>query len=392
MSEPARTSSADQPLDGLLDRVRSVVPLVASRAAQAERARKPDDDVIEALKETGVFRSFVPRRFGGYEIDMGLYVDIGVAVSEACASTGWITTFYMEHNWQLVHFSEELQVEVFSKAPFILAPGAVNPANGTATPVAGGYEVTGRWKFGTGVVHADWVLLSAMAPTDDGSAMMMKCLVPFEHISVADTWHVDGMLATGSMDMIAEGVFVPDLYAVPRTAVPDGAGEGGYMENFPMRPFLTLTAAIPSIGVARRAVELFRALLAERVRFGTTKLQKNSAPAQIRLARVVTEVRAAESTMRKAAAQLEAHARSQKPLSESEQMGVSLAIAQVVHDCKRIVRHVMEGSGASVHYLDHELQRINRDIQMIAAHTVFDLELSSQAYGRTLLEDDEPLF
>jgi 3-hydroxy-9,10-secoandrosta-1,3,5(10)-triene-9,17-dione monooxygenase len=62
------------------------------------------------LKDTGVFRSFVPKRFGGYEIGMDLYVDLGVCVSEACASTGWITTFYMEHNWQFSSFCDEAGV------------------------------------------------------------------------------------------------------------------------------------------------------------------------------------------------------------------------------------------------------------------------------------------
>jgi alkylation response protein AidB-like acyl-CoA dehydrogenase len=100
----------DLPVDGLLERVRAVTPLIRERAFEAERQRKPDDDVIEALKDTGVFRSFVPKRFGGYEIGMDLYVDLGVCVSEACASTGWITTFYMEHNWQFSSFCDEAGV------------------------------------------------------------------------------------------------------------------------------------------------------------------------------------------------------------------------------------------------------------------------------------------
>ena len=154
------------PLDGLLERVRATVPLIAGRARDAERERKPADDVIEALEATGVFRSFVPKRFGGYEIGLDLFVDIGVTVSEACPSTGWITTFYMEHNWLLGLFSDELQQDVFGKAPYILAPGSVNPRSGNATPKGDGYELTGRWKFATGIVHADWVLLSAMVPAD----------------------------------------------------------------------------------------------------------------------------------------------------------------------------------------------------------------------------------
>ena len=144
---------------GLLDRVREVVPLIAERAATAEEQRKPDDDVIEALKRTGVFKAFVPKRYGGYEIDIELFMDIGVAVSEACASTGWITTFYMEHNWLLGMFEEDLQREIFTAQPYILAPGTVNPS-GEATRRDDHYELTGRWQYGTGIVHADWALLS----------------------------------------------------------------------------------------------------------------------------------------------------------------------------------------------------------------------------------------
>ena len=55
---------------------------------------------------------------------MATYVDIGVAVAEADPSMGWITTFYMEHNWLLTMFAEELQDEVFGAQPFVLAPAA----------------------------------------------------------------------------------------------------------------------------------------------------------------------------------------------------------------------------------------------------------------------------
>jgi len=45
-----------------------------------------------------------------------------------------------------------------------------------------------------------------------------------------------------------------------------------------------------------------------------------------------------------------------------------------------------------VHYLDHELQRIARDVQMMSAHTVFDLDLVGEQCGRALVEANEQLF
>jgi alkylation response protein AidB-like acyl-CoA dehydrogenase len=350
----------------------------------------PDDEVIAALKETGVFRSFVPARFGGYEIDLDLFADVGIAVSEACASTGWITTFYMEHNWLLGFFPVEVQEEVFSRQPFVLAPGSVNPKDGTATPKGDGYELTGHWRFGTGIVHADWVLLSGRIATEPAGLPRMFLVRPRD-VEVRDTWHVDGMAATGSRDIVANVVYVPERY-VSRPAPPASGADAGYLARLPIAPMLSLTAAIPSVGAARRAVELFRQLARERVLFGTSKPQGQRAAAQIRLARAAAEARAAETVLRAVARDVTAHARGGPQLSLADQIQMRVTLAHVVHGCRKVVRAVMDGSGASVHYLDHELQRIQRDVQMMSAHTVFDLDLVAEQCGRALLDADLPIF
>jgi 3-hydroxy-9,10-secoandrosta-1,3,5(10)-triene-9,17-dione monooxygenase len=382
--------SSDLRAEGLLGRIRALVPLVAERAADAELRRKPDDDVIEALKQSGVFRSFVPKRFGGYEIDLELFLDVGIAVSEACASTGWITTFYMEHNWLLGMFHPELQAEIFSRQPFVLAPGSVNPKDGNATPKGDGYELTGQWRFGTGIVHADWVLLSGRIATEPAGAPRMFLVRP-DAVEVRDTWHVDGMAATGSRDIVANAVYVPERF-VSQRPMGVAAADDAYLGRIPVLPMLALTAAIPSVGAARRAVELFRKLLGERVQFGASKTQGQRAPGQIRLGHALADVRAAETVLRSITRELTAHARGGPQLSLLDQIHMRLAIAHVVRDCRTAVRDVMEGSGASVHYLDHELQRIHRDVQMMGAHTVFDLDIAAEQSGRAALEANAPLF
>jgi hypothetical protein len=103
-------------------------------------------------------------------------------------------------------------------------------------------------------------------------------------------------------------------------------------------------------------------------------------------------VRAAETVLRAVARALTAHARGGPQLSFGDQIQMRLTIAHVVRDCREVVRHVMEGSGASVHYLDQELSRISRDVQMMGAHTVFDLDLVAEQCGRALLDANAPLF
>jgi len=188
-------------------------------------------------------------------------------------------------------------------------------------------------------------------------------------------------------------VFVPERNVSLLTPPAVRAGNSAtYPMRLPVPPFLSLTAAIPAVGAARRAVELYRKLIAERVPFGTHKTQNQRAAAQIRFANAFAEVRATEVVLRNAARAIERHARGEATLSTLEQIELRLTIAHVVRDCRRIVQHVMEGSGASVHYLDHELQRINRDVQMMSAHTVFDVDLVAEQCGKARLESNEPLY
>jgi alkylation response protein AidB-like acyl-CoA dehydrogenase len=378
------TAPADD-ATGLLERVRAVVPLISERAATAEEQRKPDDDVIEALKRTGVFKAFVPKGYGGYEIDIELFLDIGADVSEACASTGWITTFYMEHNWLLGMFEEDVQREIFSAQQYILAPGTVNPT-GEATRRDDHYELTGRWQYGTGIVHADWALLSGRIAGEE-SPLPRMFLVPVDEIEVKDTWHVDGMAATGSRDIVARAVQVP-LRHVSSVGLGSPRVENDYLRRIPVMPFLALTAGIPAIGCARRAVELFRARMTERILFGTAKRQAETTPAQIRLGNLTVRAAIAEATMRAAAREMGAHAHGEIDLGPLDHPRLRLTIAQVVRQCRDVVRDVLEASGAGAHFLDNDLQRIQRDVHMIAAHTIFDVDAAGLDFGRALLKAD----
>lgn len=375
---------AAPPREGLVARVRSVVPLIEATAAEAEAQRRPLDEVIDALRETGVFRSFVPARYGGYEIDLGTFVDIGLTLGRADPSMGWVTAFYMEHNWLLTMFSEKLQDEVFGAQPYVLAPGSVNPSGVAIPQEGGGYRLSGHWQFGTGICHADWVLLSGRIEGDAGGPR--NFLVPVDQVEVKDTWHVDGMAATGSRDIVATDVLVPERRV--SLAVPPGLVAGPdapYLVRIPILPFLSLTAAMPAVGAARRALELFEERLCSRIMFGTAKSQAARVPTQVRLANLTVEVGAVESELRSIAARMQSHAVGETDLDLIEQMQMRLAIAHLVRRSRGAVRSVMEASGASVHYLDHPLQRLHRDVHMIAAHTVFDVDLVAEGVGRELV-------
>lgn len=386
------TSTAEAPLpaEGLVERVRALAPFVAEHAEQAERERKPVDEVIRRLEATGVFRSFVPRRFGGYEIDVDTFIDVGLAVGEACTSTGWVTTFYMEHNWMLAQFPPATQQAIFGAQPYILAPASISP-NGVAEAVEGGYRMSGRWAWGTGVMHADWVILNGIVagPVPDPRLFIVRR----EEISVEDTWYCEGMEGTGSNDMIAEDLFVPTDRSESLLGMALGRGSGSQWHESPtyrcpMLPFLSITAAVPAVGAARGALALFIERLGGRTLYGTGTKQAQRQAAQIRLGEVAEQISAAETLLRKAGADLTTWGTADEVCPPEERARLRLAIARVVRECRDAITTIMEASGASAHLRSNPMQRISRDVNTLSCHTVFDMEVGAENYGRLLLGMD----
>jgi len=105
----------------LVTRAVELAPLLAEHAAEAEQLRRPVDAVIDALRESGVFRLMVPRKYGGLEFDLDTFLEVGLALAEGDASMSWVTTFYIEHNWMLCQFPDSFQEELFSQRAYVLA-------------------------------------------------------------------------------------------------------------------------------------------------------------------------------------------------------------------------------------------------------------------------------
>ena len=374
----------------LVERIRELVPMVAAHAAEAERERKPVDAVMRAIEDTGAYKFFVPKRYGGYEFSLTSFMEIGMLLGEGCLSTGWVVTFCMEHNWLLGLFNEQAQDEIFGQQPYIIAPGALAP-KGTATPVDGGYRINGRWEWGTGVMHADWVMVGALtANGDPENPELCMYLIPRDQVNVLDTWHVAGMVGTGSNDIEVTDVVVPGHLRQNITHMRDGGSPGAALHGsatyrMPMMPVLGLTAAAPAVGAARKAVALFRERLSRRDVYGTQEKQSQRAMAQARLANVQIAVENAETLLLHIARQVMDWGESGRRCETEQRAHLRLQIATVVRQARDVVRDVVEASGAHAHFLESPLQRSLRDLHTLSCHTVFDMDVGAELYGRLLL-------
>jgi alkylation response protein AidB-like acyl-CoA dehydrogenase len=379
MSEPARQ---------LVERARALVPLLARHAEEAERMRQPHDEVIRALREAGVFDLMVPRCYGGLELDLDTFLEVGLALGRGDASMAWVTTFYVEHNWMLCQFPESFQRRLYAERSHVLAPASIHPG-GEARPEAGGFRLSGRWRWGTGIVHADWVIVSSLLGNgNDGPGMPHLFALPRSEVEVEDTWHVDGMAGTGSHDIVVRDAHVPEAQTADMLAMVNGSGPGatlhaGPLYRTPMIPILALAASMPSLGQARAAVDAFRERLAERVLFGTPGVRQADKPAaQMRLARADIALHQAELAMRDVVAQMMAL---RERATLADRIRWTATLASTVDASKRILQSISEASGASAHFLSHPLQRALRDVGVMACHVIFDLDQRLEMHGRALL-------
>lgn len=373
----------------LTRRIKALQPLIAARAGEAERLRRPDDEVWAALRASGFFYQFVPKRFGGMETDFDSFIDAGMAIGEACASTAWVATFCAEHNWILTLFPLETQEKLWTgDFPYIIAPVVTAPP-GNAEEAEGGWRVSGRWKWGTGVMHADWIGVNCLVQRDGKPPMPMMVMVPAEQATVLDTWHMDGMAGTGSNDIVLDNVFVPHAFTAPNISR-SGRGPGrrdheNPIYGVPMLPFLAMSAAIPALGAVRGMVSDYRERLAAHVRLGSMTTQSDKPAAQIRLAKADMMARNAEVLVRDAGCRLLALV----GMDEAEQLplrlGVRAQIAHAVAICRDAATLLAEGAGSGVHALDHPFQRRLRDILVVSTHVVFDLDTAYELHGRGLV-------
>ncbi len=373
----------------LVRRASALRPLLAAHALEAETLRRPVDSVWQALRDSGVFYHFVPKAYGGLEFSLDAFIDAMLPLGEGCASTGWVASFCVEHNWMLAQFSKEAQDEIFGGGwPYVIAPGVTMPP-GKAIPVDGGYRLTGRWKWGTGVMHADWVLATGMIPGESPPRMLFF-VFPAADATVIDTWRMDGMAGTGSNDIVAEELFVPAHRCIDMSLMREGRAPGALLHDnpiyrMPMLPFLGITAAIPAVGLARATVQAFNERLGVRVLHGSSATQAEKPIAQMRLAQAEMSARTAEVLLRDAARQTMALADRRIPSTADERTYIRVQIASAMDHCRAAIRTVCVASGSSAHALDNPLQRALRDVNVMASHVVYDLDMALELRGRSMI-------
>lgn len=385
------TLTAAPPAAGqLLAAAEAMVPALRERGPEAEELRQQPPATIADFEAAGFFTAMLPAARDGSAIGLATFAKIIRTVARGDASAGWIAAFLMSHNYLLSRFGEQAQEEFFATAPYPLAVAAANPP-GKAEKVDGGWRVSGRWGFGSGVMHANWALLTAI-PTDYPSPPL-AVTVPLRQLTVVDTWHVPGMKATGSNDIVADGVFVPDYRALPFPVYafdqpPGAALAPDYaLLRYPLTRVLSLIHAAVALGTADAALELFAASVGKRSRAQTRGKVIDEPLVRSKYAKAWDLVNVAGLELDNAIAVTDA-AYGAGPAAEvslTDRARINLGVTGAGAKAFRAVDLLVQAAGASIHRTGNALDRICRDTQVMRNHAAVDFETMSGVAGGALL-------
>lgn len=376
--------------EGVREAVRALQPLIAAHAAASEELGYPHPEVWEAIRATGFFYHFVPKVYGGCEFGPVDFFRTARLICEACPSTGWAATFLVEHNWLAALYPRQAQDVFFARGRYVMAP-AVSTPPGTAVKVDGGYVVNARWKWGSGVMHCDWNIgMCILPPEGDAQPQVVWVAHPLEDAKVLDTWHVSGLKATGSNDIIVENLFVPDHMAVMATDLSMGTTPGAALHanplyRMPSTGFLSLVTTAPTVGAARGAVNLFREKLKTRRVTGTSALVGEKANYQVMLAKADCMVRTAELLHDTLAGEVLARAAAGQNHDVPARMASTAQNAYASRLAREALRLIIDNAGSSVHMLSDPLQRLARDANVACGHLIQDFEQLAEQHGRSML-------
>lgn len=245
-----------------LDRVADIREVLVAHAEETEAQGTLARPAVDALRDGGFFNLKLPRELGGFEADQSLVMEVVEAVSYIHPASGWSAMIGAgSASMPGAYLPDEGAARVFGQGKSVVVAGSFFPA-GIATPEEGGYRVSGRWRFASGVKHADWVHAGAVVVRDGGAAPpqgappeVIQVVVPTTDIHIHDNWQVMGLRGTGSCDFSIDGLFVPQALTYAQNGFAPQPQRGGYRYRLPVPAFVAEEHIGFALGVARRALD-----------------------------------------------------------------------------------------------------------------------------------------
>lgn len=358
---------------------------IAARAADTERQRRLPADLAGELARAGLFRLAVPRALGGAEVDVATLFTTLEAIAHADAATGWCVmiggTTALVSAWLPPEFARQIWGD-----PDVITGGVFAPM-GRAAVDGDDFIVSGRWAWASGSANCAWLLGGAVIM--DGATMRTLASGAADHrmmvmrrtdVELIDTWDALGMRGTGSGDMAATAVRVPQRRSV--SFITDRPAHDGPLYRFPPFGLLALGIAAVACGNAAGALADLAALAVAKKGAGASRTLAERAVVQADYAAAHADLAAARALLMAEIAAGWDRVTAGDTLDLPARARLRLAATRATQVAARVAAKMHELAGGTSVYAGHPLNRRFRDAHVATQHVMVapaTLELAGRA-------------
>ena len=369
----------------MLARVGIIGETLRAGAAQSDLQGKLVDASVDALRSSELWSMRLCRELGGLELPIVLQIRVLAKLAAEDASSAWCT---MVANNAAAVLGATMPPAAITRifGDGVPACSIVAGPGGFATPVEGGFLLTGTWRLASSIHHACWVHATALIDRDP--SRVLPVAIPAGDVTLVGSWNVVGLAGTGSNDFKLEGYFLPtDLTG--REENPYGQLRGvrrydlagfDHVESYEHLAF--------ALGLGARALRELRMVLT--AASGTRHVADREI-VQGRFGQLVVSLQAVEALAYVFYERVDA-------LAVGEKLGWShddryrpraLAVhaTQVALECVKMAFH---RSGSAGLHQPNIFEKLLRDMSVAATHAVVD-DTAFTSYAQQLIETGGPL-
>jgi len=368
---PSNSADVRAECEDYLARARTLAPRIAAAADTIERTRRIPDDLLDALHAAKLYRVFLPRRYGGGEVHPLVFMRTLQAIARLDASTAWNIGQNAVCAIVAAYLEPEVAQTIFGDPRAVLAWG---PAQGPVRAVVcdGGYRVSGRWSFASGMRQATWlgpqcpVFEADGSPRRTGDERMRKrvFLTPASAVRLEDVWDVIGLRGTASDAFAVEDLFVPEAYSVHRES-PVENREPGWLYCFSIHNLFSCGFASIALGVAQAMLEAFIELASHKVPRGMRGTLRENAVVQAGVARALAKLESAEGYLMHSVEEICAAVQATREVTLAQRMRIRLASTHAIHAAREAGDFAYEAAGATAVFAANSFERRFRDLHTI---------------------------
>ena len=361
-------------------------------ATELEHADEYPTEIVEGLKELGMFGLMIPEEYDGLGESLLTYALCVEEIARGWMSvSGVINTHFILAYMLMRHGTDEQKKTYLPRMAAGEVRGAFSmsePGLGSdvaavktkATQTESGYEITGQkmWLTNGGTSN----LVAVLCKTDEGADSAYKNLTTFlveKEPGFGET--AQGITVPGKLDKMGyKGIdtteMVLESHRISADQVLGGKPGQGFYQMMDGVEVGRVNVAARACGIANRAFELGIAYAQQREAFGKPIAQHQAI--LFRLAEMATKVETAHAMMVRAARQ--------KDAGERNDVEAGMAKMLASEYCNEVVQDSFRIHGGYGYSKEYEIERLYREAAfMLIGEGTSDIQ--KMIIGRSLLKD-----